>query len=164
MSNSTHSQQNQVSFPKDFIVILVHGWLSDESMMDDLVDTLRGLGMTESYWNAVFPNITITKDDSPTCNKFALIQDAFNQRPNSNVFIKVSFSNNEQGSPLHKGLSSTGMLSQSTSSIANGSGPFRLSMHWVMHVIHLSTGYFSSVTPASWYLLSRVSRPFFVSI
>lgn len=102
MSNSTHSQQNQVSFPKDFIVILVHGWLSDESMMDDLVDTLRGLGMTESYWNAVFPNITITKDDSPTCNKFALIRDAFNQRPNSNVFIKVSFSDNEQGTIIEQ--------------------------------------------------------------
>lgn len=95
MSNSNYQQQNPVTFPKDFIVILIHGWLGDASAMDDLINTLKGLGVTESYWHAVYPNVTITQNDVEGSPAFNAIQNAINQKANANVFIKISFGDDD---------------------------------------------------------------------
>ena len=95
MSNSNYQQQNPVTFPKDFIVILIHGWLGNASAMDDLINTLKGLGVTESYWHAVYPNVTITQNDVQGSPAFNAIQNAINQKANANVFIKISFGDDD---------------------------------------------------------------------
>lgn len=98
MSNSNYLPQQQVTFPENFIVILIHGWTEKASDMNNLVNTMRGLGSIESYWNCVFPDITITKDDLPgDSNVFSRIQNEYNIKANANVFIKIAFTNEEEG-------------------------------------------------------------------
>ena len=98
MSNSNYLPQQQVTFPENFIVILIHGWTETASNMNTLVNTMRGLGSIESYWNCVFPDITITKDDLPgNSNVFSRIQNEYNIKANANVFIKIAFTHEEEG-------------------------------------------------------------------
>lgn len=98
MSNSNYMPQQQVTFPENFIVILIHGWTETASNMDNLVNTMRGLGSVESYWNCVFSDITITKNDLPSnCNVFSNIQHEYNQKTNANVFIKIAFTHETDG-------------------------------------------------------------------
>lgn len=101
MSSSNHSQQTQVLFPENFIVILIHGWQEGSSNMDNLTNTLKNLGSVETYWNCRFPNITITKNDLPNynvdSNPFKRIQDVYNDKNNANVFVKIAFTNDTDG-------------------------------------------------------------------
>jgi len=104
-SNRTSSalpNTSTVTFPEKSIVLLIHGYNGTASSMDDLVETLQGLGTILNYYNVVFLNVTLSKGDTYSSNSFKSIKTAFNEKANANVFVKVSFTNDLNGDILEQ--------------------------------------------------------------
>lgn len=102
MSNSNTLKNATVSFPESSIVLLIHGYNGVASSMDDLIDTLNGIGTICNYYNIILTDIEIDANDGASSVSFASIAYQFSQKANANIFVKVSFSDDLNGPILEQ--------------------------------------------------------------
>ncbi len=95
--NSNNSQTGNV-YPENMIILLVHGLSSTAEGMQKLADNIMSLGSIINYYNLVDLKTNINQFDNEISDVYVKIRQAFTSKPNGNVMVRVSFTNDETDS------------------------------------------------------------------